>query len=172
MPYFEPAILFFLLGAFAGFVRSDLKIPGVLYESLSIPLLLAIGLKGGAELARYALADVALPALVVVAAGALIPLAAYPVLRRIGKLPRADAGSIAAHYGSVSVVTFAVASTYLARLGETAEGYMTVFLVLLEFPALVIGVLLARRGERGTRWRPLLREVSSPARASCCCLAA
>jgi uncharacterized protein len=162
MLYFEPIILFFLLGAFAGFVRSDLKIPGVLDESLSIFLLLAIGLKGGVELARYPPLDVALPALAVVAAGALIPLAAYPVLRRVGKLPRADAGSIAAHYGSVSVVTFAVGSTYLARLGETAEGYMTVFLVLLEFPALVIGVLLARsgeRGERGPRWTPLLREV-------------
>ena len=159
MPYFEPVILFFLLGAFAGFVRSDLKIPGVLYESLSIFLLLAIGLKGGVELARYPLLAVGLPALAVVASGALIPLAAYPVLRRIGKMTRADAGSIAAHYGSVSVVTFAVGSTYLARLDVKAEGYMTVFLVLLEFPALVIGVLLARRGERGTRWGPLLHEV-------------
>ena len=159
MPYFEPVILFFLLGAIAGFVRSDLKIPGVLYESLSIFLLLAIGLKGGVELARYPLLDVALPALIVVAAGALIPLAAFPLLRRIGKLSRADAGSIAAHYGSVSVVTFAVASAYLVRLGEVAEGYMVVFLVLLEFPALVIGVLLARRGDRNTPWGQVLHEV-------------
>ena len=81
MLYFEPVILFFLLGAIAGFVRSDLKIPGVLYESLSIFLLLAIGLKGGVDLARYPLLDVALPALVVVTVGALIPLAAFPVLR-------------------------------------------------------------------------------------------
>jgi len=159
MPYFEPVILFFLLGAIASFVRSDLKIPGVLYESLSIFLLLAIGLKGGVELARYPLLDVALPALAVVTGGALIPLAAFPILRRIGKLSRADAGSIAAHYGSVSVVTFAVASSYLARLGEAAEGYMTVFLVLLEFPALVIGVLLARRGEGDTPWLRVLHEV-------------
>lgn len=159
MPQFEPVILFFLLGAVAGFVRSDLRIPGVLYESLSIFLLLAIGLKGGVELARYPLASVALPALVVVAAGALIPLVAYPVLRRIGRLPRADAGSIAGHYGSVSVVTFAVGTTYLARLNQVAEGYMTVLLVLLEFPALVIGVLLARRGEPGTPWGQVLHEV-------------
>ena len=159
MPYFEPVILFFLLGAIAGFVRSDLKIPGVLYESLSIFLLLAIGLKGGVELARYPLLDVALPALIVVAVGALIPLAAFPILRHLGKLSRADAGSIAAHYGSVSVVTFAVASTYLVRLGEVAEGYMVVFLVLLEFPALIIGVLLARRGEHDTPWGQVLHEV-------------
>lgn len=159
MPYFEPVILFFLLGAIAGFVRSDLKIPGVLYESLSIFLLLAIGLKGGVELARYPLLDVALPALAVVAAGALIPLAAFPVLRHVGKLSHADAGSIAAHYGSVSVVTFAVGSTYLTRLGQAVEGYMTVFLVLLEFPALVIGALLARGGERNADWGRLLHEV-------------
>ena len=159
MQLFEPVILFFLLGALAGFVRSDLRIPGVLYESLSIFLLLAIGLKGGVELARYPLATVALPGLVVVAAGALIPLLAYPVLRRVGRLSRADAGSIAGHYGSVSVVTFAVGTTYLARLGQQAEGYMTVLLVLLEFPALVIGVLLARRGGPGTPWGKVLHEV-------------
>ncbi len=159
MPYFEPVILFFLLGIFAGVIRSDLKIPGVLYESLSIFLLLAIGLKGGVELAKYPLLDVALPALGVVVCGAVIPLVAFPVLHRVGKLSRSDSGSIAAHYGSVSVVTFAVGSTFLARLGTTVEGYMTVFLVLLEFPALMIGVVLARRGEAGTRWGPLLHEV-------------
>lgn len=159
MPSFEPVILFFVLGVIAGIVRSDLKIPGVLYESLSIFLLLAIGLKGGVELARYPLMDVALPALAVVLAGALIPLVAFPVLRRVGKLSAADSGSIAAHYGSVSVVTFAVGSSYLARLGEAAEGYMTVFLVLLEFPALIIGVLLARRGAQSTPWGQVLHEV-------------
>ncbi|MGQ2979512.1 MAG: sodium-dependent bicarbonate transport family permease [Polaromonas sp.] len=159
MPSFEPVILFFVLGVIAGIVRSDLKIPGVLYESLSIFLLLAIGLKGGVELARYPLIDVALPALAVVLAGALIPLVAFPVLRRVGKLSAADAGSIAAHYGSVSVVTFAVGSSYLARVGEAAEGYMTVFLVLLEFPALIIGVLLARRGAQSTPWGQVLHEV-------------
>lgn len=159
MPYFEPVILFFVLGAFAGFMRSDLKIPGALYDSLSIFLLLAIGLKGGVELARYPLLEVALPALAVVLAGALIPLVAFPVLRVLGKLSVADSGSIAAHYGSVSVVTFAVGSAYLVRLGEATEGFMTVFLVLLEFPALVIGVLLARRGQSDTPWGKVLHEV-------------
>ena len=159
MAHFEPVMLFFLLGAIAGLLRSDLKIPGVLYESLSIFLLLAIGLKGGVELARYPLLEVALPALTFVGAGALIPLVAFPILRRIGKLSRADSGSIAAHYGSVSVATFAVGTTYLARLGEAAEGCMTVFLVLLEFPALVIGVLLARGGQHDVAWGRVLHEV-------------
>ena len=81
---FEPVILFFVLGAIAGFIRSDLKIPGVLYESLSIFLLIAIGLKGGVELARYPLLEVAGPALVAVLAGMLIPLVAFPILLHAG----------------------------------------------------------------------------------------
>ena len=144
---FEPVILFFLLGVIAGLARSDLKIPAVLYESLSIFLLLAIGLKGGVELARQSLADLILPALVVVGVGAMLPLIAFPILQRLGKLSRADAASVAAHYGSVSVVTFAVAAAYLANLGQDHEGYMVVFLVLLEFPALMIGVWLAKSGQ-------------------------
>lgn len=159
MPHFEPVVLFFVLGLVAGLLRSDLRIPGVLYESLSIFLLLAIGLKGGVELSRYALVDVVVPAMVVVLVGALIPLAAFPVLRGIGKLSRADSGSIAAHYGSVSVVTFAVGTTFLSRVGHDSEGFMTVLLVLLEFPALVIGVLLARSGEPGVPWGRVLHEV-------------
>lgn len=158
---FEPVILFFLLGVIAGLARSDLKIPAVLYESLSIFLLLAIGLKGGVELARQSLTELIVPALVVVGIGALLPLIAFPVLQRLGRLPRADAASIAAHYGSVSVVTFAVAAAYLANLGQAYEGYLVVFLVLLEFPALMIGVWLAKRGqgEAGAGMGKVLHEV-------------
>ena len=157
---FEPVILFFLLGLLAGIARSDLKLPGVLYESLSIFLLLAIGLKGGIELAKYPLASLAGPAVVVLLAAMLIPLAAFAVLQGPGRLQRADAASIAAHYGSVSVVTFAVAASFLTRLEESFEGYIVVFLVLLEFPALVLGVVLARRGG-STRLGPMLHEVLS-----------
>lgn len=155
----EPVILFFLLGLLAGLIRSDLKIPSVLYESLSIFLLLAIGLKGGVELARQSLSELWFPALVVVSVGALLPLVAFPVLQRFGRLSRADAASVAAHYGSVSVVTFAVGAAYLANLGESYEGYMVVFLVLLEFPALMIGVWLARRGQGESALGKVLHEV-------------
>lgn len=156
---FEPVILFFLLGLLAGLARSDLKIPAVLYESLSIFLLLAIGLKGGVELARQSLAELLLPALVIVGIGAALPLIAFPVLQRLGRLSRADAASVAAHYGSVSVVTFAVGAAYLANLGQDYEGYMVVFLVLLEFPALMIGVWLARRGQGEAKLGKVLHEV-------------
>jgi len=156
----EPVVLFFLLGVIAGVARSDLKIPPAIYEFLSIFLLLAIGLKGGVKLAEYPLASLLVTSLVVVGVGALIPLAAFPVLRYVGGLSRADSASIAAHYGSVSVVTFSVAVALLEQMGLNYEGHMIVYLVLLEFPALMIGVILARRGEAGmSRCGRLFHEV-------------
>ena len=152
-------VLFFLLGVLAGLARSDLKIPAAIYEALSIFILLAIGLKGGVELAKHPLADLVGRGVVVVAVGALIPLIAFPILRYLGRMSRSDAASIAAHYGSVSVVTFSVGITFLGQERLDYEGYLIVFLVLLEMPALVIGVLLARFGVGEVRWSKLLHEV-------------
>ncbi len=157
---FDPVVLFFLLGAIAGLAKSDLKIPMAIYEALSIYLLLAIGLMGGVKLAESELLPLLLPGLAVLAVGSLIPLIAFPVLYLLGRMPRADSASIAAHYGSVSVVTFSVAVAFLASRGLDYEGHMVVFLVVLEMPALIIGILLARMGSRGpTRWGKTLHEV-------------
>lgn len=156
---FEPVVLFFVLGAAAGLLRSDLKIPGSIYEALSIFILLAIGLKGGVELAKHPVGDLLLDGLVIVLMGALIPLVAFPVLRYLGRMSRADSASIAAHYGSVSVVTFSVGITLLGQEKLEFEGYLIVFLVLLEMPALVLGVILARYGQGTVRWGKLLHEV-------------
>lgn len=157
---FEPVVLFFVLGIAAGLLRSDLKIPSSIYDALSIYLLLAIGLKGGVKLAEQASAGLLLDALAIVLVAALIPLVAFPVLRYLGGLKRADAASIAAHYGSVSVVTFSIGVAFLAQAAQDYEGHMIVFLVLLEIPALVIGVLLARYGAaEQVRWGRMLHEV-------------
>jgi uncharacterized protein len=155
----DPVVGFFLLGLAAGFLRSDLKLSSGLSDTLSIYLLIAIGLKGGIELSRVDAADLLLPVVVAVLMSAGTPLVAFPILRRFGKLSRADAGSIAAHYGSVSVVTFAVGGSYLSRLGVSYEGYMSVFLVFLEFPALIIGILLAKGINKDTNWKVLGHEV-------------
>lgn len=131
-----------------------------IYEALSIYLLLAIGLHGGVKLAESELVPLILPGLAVLTVGALIPLLAFPVLRWLGHMPRADSASIAAHYGSVSVVTFSVAVAFLAARGIDYEGHMVVFLVLLEMPALVIGILLARMGTKGpVQWGKTMHEV-------------
>ncbi|MGV0999749.1 MAG: sodium-dependent bicarbonate transport family permease [Fluviibacter sp.] len=155
----DPVILFFMLGLVAGLIRSDLKIPGVLYEGLSIFLLLAIGLKGGVALSKHEAGELLGPMCVVVVAATLVPISSFIIARYIGRYDRANAGALAAHYGSVSVVTFAVASSFLMRQAVTSEGYMSVFPVILEIPGLLIGVALARMGAEKTRWLPLVHEI-------------
>jgi uncharacterized protein len=171
----DPVILFFMLGILARLAKSDLRLPEALYEALSIYLLLAIGLKGGMQLALQPIGSIWPMALAAIALSALIPLMLYPVLRSAVRLGRADAASIAAHYGSVSVVTFAVAQSVLARMGIAPEPQAALLVAVMEAPGIVVGAMLARRGmalsagsqvtapAAGTpgtqRWGALAREV-------------
>ena len=91
----DPLVLFFLLGVLARLVRSDLRLPEAMYEGLSIYLLLAIGLKGGVELARHPLGPLLPQAGAVIGLGFALPLIAFPILRLVGRFSRADAASIA-----------------------------------------------------------------------------
>ncbi|MDP5207900.1 sodium-dependent bicarbonate transport family permease, partial [Alishewanella sp. SMS9] len=110
-------IMFFALGLIAGLVKSDLKVPVPIYETLSILLMLTIGLKGGMALHGVPLLPL-LPELgSIILAGAVLPLVLYPVLRKLVKLESADAASIAAHYGSVSAGTFAVVLAVVSASG-------------------------------------------------------
>ena len=153
----DPLILLFALGVAARLARSDLRFPEPVYDALSIYLLLAIGLKGGVELSHQPLVDMVWPATVTVVLGFVIPFVVFPALRHLVRLTRADAASVAAHYGSVSVVTFAIAGAYLERRGIGAESFMPVLLALMEAPGIIAGVLLARAG--GLGGAPVLREV-------------
>lgn len=141
----SPAVLFFGLGVLAAVVNSDLKFPEPLYIGLTIYLLVAIGFKGGVAVAEAGWGRIALPALGAALLGALIPLWTYPVLRRAGRLSVADAAAIAAHYGSVSAVTFLAATNYLSAVGQPFENYTTALLAVMEAPAILVGVLLGKR---------------------------
>jgi uncharacterized protein len=161
----SPAVLFFALGVLAAVVKSDLKFPEPLYLGLTIYLLVAIGFKGGVALAEAGLARVWLPGLAAVALGALIPLWTYPVLRHVGRLPGVDAAAIAAHYGSVSAVTFIAATNYLQAIGEPFPNYASAFLAIMESPAILVGVVLGKLGAPradgaplGATLRPVLHE--------------
>lgn len=142
----SPAVLFFVLGVIAAVVRSDLRFPEPLYIGLTIYLLVAIGFKGGVAIAEAGLSDVWLPALAAIGLGAVIPLWTYPILRRGGGLSAVDSAAIAAHYGSVSAVTFIAATNYLNAIGEPFENYASAFLAVMESPAILIGVVLGRLG--------------------------
>ncbi|MBL9152628.1 MAG: sodium-dependent bicarbonate transport family permease [Verrucomicrobiales bacterium] len=160
----SPVVLCFALGIFARAIRSDLAIPEPIQQGLSIYLLLAIGLKGGAALAVEPLAALLLPAVLTLALGGITPVSAYGLMRRIGRLERADAAAVAAHYGSVSVVTFLAAGEAVKRAGLTAEGYLPAMVALLEVPGIVIALLFASRagsgGESsGGNWKKALHEV-------------
>ena len=155
----DPVIWFFALGLIAGLAKSDLRMPPAIYDLLSMLLLLAIGLKGGVELARVPFEGLALQILAVLAIGFLAPLLLYPLARWLGRIGRADAASLAAHYGSVSVATFAVGVAFLVDREVTYDSQLPLFLVLLEVPAIVVGILLARRGRANLRWGKLLHEI-------------
>lgn len=154
-----PMTLSFVLGAVATFVRSDLKFPEPVYTALSIYLLLAIGLKGGAALAVAPLRDVTAPMLAGIALGCVIPLWAFAALRGLGRFSSVDAAALAAHYGSVSAVTFIAALAYVQSIGEPAEGFMPAVLAVMEVPAIIVALMLAREGRQGGAWRTALHEV-------------
>lgn len=158
-----PPALFFALGIVAALARSDLKFPESLYTAMTIYLLVAIGFKGGVSVHEAGLGVVWLPALAALTLGALIPLWTYPILRFIGKLPAVDAASVAAHYGSVSAVTFTVAVNFLKDVGQPYESYAAAFLAVMESPAIIVGIILGklavrRRGELGHSLRQALHE--------------
>ena len=156
----QPAILFFLLGVLAVVVRSDLEIPGSVLKILSLYLLFALGFKGGTELQHTAWSwSVGIPLFVAVVASFLLPLAVYPIMRR--RFLPVDAAAVAATYGSVSAVTFMTAVSYLEASGTAFGGYMVAALALMESPAILTGLVLARRAQGGATnlsWGSVLHE--------------
>lgn len=116
-------------------------------------------MKGGIELAKQPPINLIPDMLAVIAMGSLLPLAAFPVLFYLGKFKRPDAASIAAHYGSVSVGTYAVAVAYYESKRISYEEHMPLLLVMLEIPAILVGILLARGLSRDTKWRSVGHEV-------------
>ncbi len=154
----DPVVLFFVFGLTAGLLKSELKLPPALYETLSIMLLLAIGLHGGVELAEQASWQLLGQAGLVLLLGVLLPLIAFAVLRGLG-FDRVNAAAVAAHYGSVSAGTFAVVVAYMLAKGIEFESYMPLFVAILEIPAILVGILLAKGMARDTDWGELSREI-------------
>lgn len=154
----DPVVLFFVFGLTAGLLKSELKLPPALYETLSIVLLLAIGLHGGVELAEQASPALLGQSALVLGLGIVLPLLAFALLRAL-RFDRINAASVAAHYGSVSAGTFAVVVAYLASRQIFFESYMPLFVAILEIPAILVGILLAKGISRDTHWKELGREI-------------
>lgn len=138
----DPAVLFFVLGAGIGLLRSNLEIPPAIAKFLTLYLLIALGMKGGAELATGGLPPEGLLAIIAaVCMAAFVPAYAFAFLSR--KIDPFDAAAVAATYGSVSAVTFITTQNFLNIHDTAYGGYMTVAMVLMETPAIIMAVLLA-----------------------------
>ncbi|GAA5191986.1 sodium-dependent bicarbonate transport family permease [Ferrimonas gelatinilytica] len=152
-------VAFFLLGAVAQCLRAPLSLPDGLYQTLTILLLLAIGLKGGIALSEHLTPTLLLQSAAVLALGIVLPLLAFPLLSFVGQLPRINAATIAAHYGSVSVATYAVGVAFLESRQIPYEPYFPLFVAVLEAPAIAVGLWLARQRKKGQGHGQLVREV-------------
>ena len=141
----SPPVLAFLLGLVAVLIRSDLRLPDALTQGLSIYLLLAIGLKGGVALRGESLATALGPIMLTIALSVVIPVLAFYALRWMTRLGPIDRGSIAAHYGSTSLVTFTAALVFLETSGIEYPGYSATLLTIMEVPGIIVGLLLANR---------------------------
>jgi hypothetical protein len=163
----SPVILFFILGLGAAFARSDLTIPEAIAKGLSIYLMIAIGLKGGVAVSKSGFtAGLLVASFAGIALSFVLPFLAFQLLTRIARLSQVNAAAVSAHYGSVSVVTYVTATEILSRGGLGPAGYMVAVLALMETPAIISGLLLARRGGAvdktgsATLWHEVLLNAS------------
>lgn len=137
----NPALLFFVLGIVAVYLKSDLEIPPNSSKFISLYLLFAIGFKGGQELSHETLtSEIAWSMIFGIFISLIIPLYTFFILKK--KLNVFDAGAIAAAYGSVSAVTFVTAVSYLESQQLILHGHMVAIMALMESPAIIIGLLL------------------------------
>jgi hypothetical protein len=149
----SPAVLFFLLGILAGFFKSDLEVPKSISSYLSIYLMMAIGFKGGAAIAAEPNlnSNIILLMLVGIVIGFIIPFLAYSLLKLTTKLDSPTAAAVSAHYGSISMVTFATAAAFLKLNEVVYAGYIVAVVALKEAPAILSGLYIAHKASPKTR---------------------
>jgi hypothetical protein len=141
----SPYILFFFLGIGAALIRSDLRIPKAFARTMALYLLFTIGFKGGLELAKSGFTKESVLAITAaIVLSTLTPLYIFPLLKK--RLGQATAAGVAATYGSVSAVTFIAAVSLLQQRELAYGGHMVAAMAAMEFPALIVGVMLARLG--------------------------
>lgn len=141
----SPMVLAFGLGFVSVLLKSDLKLPEGLYQALSVYLLLAIGLKGGVALGKTSFSEIIGPLAGTLLLSLATPAISYIFWRKFGRQDVVNSAALAAHYGSVSAVTFFASISYAAAIGTPAEGFMPALVALLEVPAILLAVLLANR---------------------------
>ena len=143
----SPAILFFALGLIAGLLKSDLEVPDSISRYLSLYLMMAIGFKGGVAIANTASFNGEI--LLAIGAGLIFgflqPFLGYGLLKLTTRIDNPTAAAVAAHYGSISIVTFATAAAFLNTNSTVYAGYIVAIVALMEAPAILSGLFIAHR---------------------------
>lgn len=137
-----PLVLFFILGAVAARVKSDLRIPEEVSSMLSIYLLAAIGLHGGIEMRKAGLENIVIPMSVAIGLSIIMTMNHYQILQRVGKFNIFDSYAIAAAYGSVGATSFSVGLSFLKTQNAESEGFMAAILAVLEPISLILCIFL------------------------------
>jgi hypothetical protein len=152
-------VIAFIVALLVTLLRFDVRLPEALYPILSTYLLLAIGIKGGRSLSTTSPGEIWLPLVGAVVLGVVTPLVAYVLFRFFGSLNVVNSAALAAHYGSVSAVTFTVLIASLDSRDISYEGFVAGLLAILEIIGIVVALFIAGRGSPGTNWREGLSEV-------------
>jgi hypothetical protein len=160
----SPMVLFFVLGLLAALAKSDLVVPEAIAKGIALYLMMAIGFKGGVQVAASG-ADLRMAGTIFggIVLSMIIPVIAFFILRVTSSLSAIDAAATAAHYGSISIVTFIAGTQALQAMGLAYEGYLVAVAASMEAPAIVVALLLVRRYSRSAEDEPLgrvLREVA------------
>ncbi|BBY01696.1 sodium-dependent bicarbonate transport family permease [Mycobacterium seoulense] len=150
---FKPLLLFFYFGFLIPILKVRFEFPYVIYQGLTMYLLVAIGWQGGEELAKVKPADidniagfVALGFTLNVVIGALT----YVLLRYLTRLRRVDRAAVAGYYGSDSAGAFATCVAVLTGVKIVSDAYMPVLLAFMEIPGCLVALyLVARLRHRG-----------------------
>lgn len=147
----SPMVLFFVLGLAAALARSDLSVPEAVARLLALYLLISIGFRGGVEVAHHGFTmQLTLTVLSGLLLSFSLPFLAYGYLKRATRLNTSDAAAVAAHYGSISAVTFVAVTSVLNQLGIGFDGYLVAVAAAMETPAIMAAMLIAKRTAAGS----------------------
>ncbi|OBI13805.1 sodium-dependent bicarbonate transport family permease [Mycobacterium sp. E2327] len=145
---FKPLLLFFYFGFLIPIMKVRFEFPYVIYQGLTMYLLVSIGWQGGEELAKIQPADIdniAGFALMGFALNFLIGVLAYVVLKYTTRLRQVDRATVAGYYGSDSAGTFATCVAVLSGVGIAFNAYMPVLLAIMEIPGCLVALYLVMR---------------------------
>lgn len=150
---FKPLLLFFYFGFLIPTLKVRFEFPYVIYQGLTMYLLLAIGWHGGEELAQVKASSVGVIVGFMVLGFVLncvIGGLAYLGLGRLKSLRKVDRATVAGYYGSDSAGTFATCVAVLTAVGIAFNAYMPVMLAVMEIPGCLVALyFVARLRHRG-----------------------